>query len=144
MEPFAISVRGRGEWVVIHRCIGSGELKSNRAAGDDSPLLLLRLAVRPLAMPPFPLDLLAESNRRVGTRKPGRSVFDLRYANPRRVKWPGRAKNDTHERERAQRQRRNEARTHLTLLAFASRDSGGSQSRNETPGRLSATRGLRP
>jgi hypothetical protein len=59
MEPIAISVRGKGEWVIIHRCTGCGELKSNRAAGDDSPLLLLRLAVRPLAMPPFPLDLLA-------------------------------------------------------------------------------------
>jgi hypothetical protein len=40
MEPIAISVRGKGEWVVIHRCTGCGELKSNRAAGDDSPLLL--------------------------------------------------------------------------------------------------------
>ena len=59
MEPIAISVRGKGEWVIIHRCTGCGELKSNRAAADDSPLLLLRLAVRPLAMPPFPLDLLA-------------------------------------------------------------------------------------
>lgn len=60
MEPIAISVRGKGEWVIIHRCLGCGDLKSNRAAGDDSPLLLLRLAVRPLAMPPFPLDLLAQ------------------------------------------------------------------------------------
>jgi RNHCP domain len=52
-------VRGMAEWAVIHRCTGCGELKSNCAAGDDSPLLLVRLAVRPLAMPPFPLDLLA-------------------------------------------------------------------------------------
>jgi hypothetical protein len=59
MEPIAISVRGKGEWVIIHRCTGCGDLKANRAAGDDSPLLLLRLAVRPLALPPFPLDLLA-------------------------------------------------------------------------------------
>jgi hypothetical protein len=59
MEPIAISVRGKGEWVLIHRCTGCGELKSNRSAGDDSPLLLLRLAVRPLAMSPFPLDRLA-------------------------------------------------------------------------------------
>ena len=59
MEPIASSVRGKGEWVIIHRCTGCGDLKSNRTAGDDSPLLLLRLAVRPLALPPFPLDLLA-------------------------------------------------------------------------------------
>ena len=59
MEPIAISVRGRGEWVVIHRCTGCGELKANRSAGDDSPLLLLRLAVKPLALSPFPLEGLA-------------------------------------------------------------------------------------
>lgn len=58
MEPIAISVRKDGEWVLIHRCNGCGVLDSNRTAGDDSPLLLLRLAVRPLAMPPFPLDRL--------------------------------------------------------------------------------------
>jgi hypothetical protein len=50
----------QGEWVIIHRCTGCGELDSNRAAADDSPLLLLRLAVRPLALPPFPLDLLGQ------------------------------------------------------------------------------------
>lgn len=60
MEPIAISVRGKGEWVIIHRCTGCGSLKLNRAAGDDSPLLLLRVAVRPLALPPFPLDVLSQ------------------------------------------------------------------------------------
>lgn len=59
MEPIAISVRGRGEWVIVHRCAGCGELDANRSAGDDSPLLLLRLAVKPLALSPFPLDRLA-------------------------------------------------------------------------------------
>lgn len=59
MEPIAITVRGDGEWVLIHRCNGCGVLHGNRTAADDSPLLLVRLAVRPLAMPPFPLDRLA-------------------------------------------------------------------------------------
>ena len=59
MEPIAITVRGKGEWVLIHRCSGCGELHANRSAADDSPLLLLRLAVKPLALPPFPLDLLS-------------------------------------------------------------------------------------
>jgi RNHCP domain len=59
MEPIAISVRGQGEWIVIHRCIGCGVLHANRSAADDSPLLLLRLAVKPLALSPFPLDRLA-------------------------------------------------------------------------------------
>ena len=58
MEPIAITVRGDGEWVLIHKCLGCGELHLNRSAGDDSPLLLLRLAVRPLGNTPFPLEIL--------------------------------------------------------------------------------------
>ncbi len=58
MEPVAVMVRGDGEWVLIHRCSGCGTLHANRTAADDNPLLLLRVAVRPLAQPPFPLDRL--------------------------------------------------------------------------------------
>ena len=58
MEPIAITVRGDGEWVLIHRCLGCSQLRLNRTAGDDSPLLLLRLAVRPLGNTPFPLEVL--------------------------------------------------------------------------------------
>ena len=60
MEPIAVTVRGDGEWVLIHRCLACDELHLNRAAGDDNPLLLLRLAIRPLAKPPFPLELLRQ------------------------------------------------------------------------------------
>ena len=60
MEPIAITVRGDGEWVLIHQCKRCGELHSNRSAGDDNPLLLLRIAVKPLAMPPFPLERLSQ------------------------------------------------------------------------------------
>jgi hypothetical protein len=35
-------------------------VSSNRVAGDDNPLLLVRIAVKPLAQPPFPLDRLAQ------------------------------------------------------------------------------------
>ena len=59
MEPIAMTVRGDGEWVLIHRCGGCGVLHANRIAGDDNPLLLVRIAVRPLALPPFPLERLA-------------------------------------------------------------------------------------
>lgn len=59
MEPIAITVRKDGEWVLIHRCQGCGMLSSNRIAGDDNPLLLVRIAVKPLAQPPFPLDRLS-------------------------------------------------------------------------------------
>ncbi|MBB4660838.1 hypothetical protein BDZ31_000411 [Conexibacter arvalis] len=59
MEPIAVAVRGGGEWVLVHRCGGCGELDLNRIAGDDNPLLLTRLAVKPLAQPPFPLEWLS-------------------------------------------------------------------------------------
>ena len=60
MEPIAISVRGDGEWVLIHRCTGCGILHLNRTAGDDNTLLLLRLAVKPLAQPPFPIERMTQ------------------------------------------------------------------------------------
>jgi hypothetical protein len=58
MEPVAICVRSDGEWALIHRCTGCRTMHLNRVAGDDSPLMLMRLAVRPLAQPPFPLEWL--------------------------------------------------------------------------------------
>ncbi|MGW2397570.1 RNHCP domain-containing protein [Kitasatospora sp. NPDC001664] len=48
MEPLGLSVRPDGEWLIIHQCLSCGELSANRTAGDDNPLPLLRLAVRPL------------------------------------------------------------------------------------------------
>jgi hypothetical protein len=58
MEPMAVAVRGDGEWILIHRCTGCDALSANRSAGDDNPLLLVRVAIRPLAQPPFPLEIL--------------------------------------------------------------------------------------
>jgi hypothetical protein len=58
MEPIGISVRGDGEWALIHRCGACATVHVNRIAGDDNPLMLMRLAVRPLAQPPFPLEWL--------------------------------------------------------------------------------------
>lgn len=60
MEPIAVSVRGDGEWILIHRCTGCDALSANRTAGDDNPLLLVRTAVRPLVMTPFPLEVLGQ------------------------------------------------------------------------------------
>ena len=57
MEPIGIWVRPDGEWAVIHRCRSCGTLRTNRVAGDDSPWAMMSLAARPLAQPPFPLDL---------------------------------------------------------------------------------------
>jgi hypothetical protein len=60
MEAIAITVRGDGEWVLVHRCAGCDEIHLNRSAGDDNPLALLRLAVRPLAQPPFPIEWVGQ------------------------------------------------------------------------------------
>jgi len=58
MEPIGVSVRDDGEWALVHRCMACATVHVNRIAGDDNPLMLMRLAVRPLAQPPFPLELL--------------------------------------------------------------------------------------
>jgi len=55
MEPISVWVRKNGEWAIIHRCCDCGEISSNRIAADDNPTLLMSIAVKPLAMPPFPL-----------------------------------------------------------------------------------------
>lgn len=56
MEPIAISTQRDGEWSIVHRCKKCGDIKTNRVAGDDDTILLLCLALRPLANLPFPLD----------------------------------------------------------------------------------------
>ena len=63
MEPISICVRADGEWALVHRCGGCGEVHVNRIAGDDNPLALMHLAVRPLARPPFPLEWLLTTER---------------------------------------------------------------------------------
>ncbi|HEY3375949.1 MAG TPA: ribosome small subunit-dependent GTPase A [Armatimonadota bacterium] len=59
MEPVAVWARKGGEWALIHRCQACGVLRSNRIAADDNELLLMSLAVRPLAQPPFRLEVVA-------------------------------------------------------------------------------------
>jgi hypothetical protein len=54
MEPIAVTVRGEGRWVLIHRCMNCGRLRLNKTAGDDNVLLLMRLAALPLTMPFVP------------------------------------------------------------------------------------------
>jgi len=61
MEPITVWVRKGGEWAIIHRCRICGVLSSNRIAADDNDLLLMSLAVKPLANPPIPLDRLAST-----------------------------------------------------------------------------------
>ncbi|GAA1694494.1 RNHCP domain-containing protein [Glycomyces endophyticus] len=58
MSPIAIAVLRTGDWMLIHRCVRCDELTSNPVCGDDNQLILMRMAVRPLAQPPFPLEAL--------------------------------------------------------------------------------------
>ncbi|MEU5402280.1 RNHCP domain-containing protein [Streptomyces sp. NPDC005963] len=60
MTPISIAVLRNGDWMVIHRCTRCDELTSSAICTDDNQLILMRMAVRPLAQPPFPLELFAE------------------------------------------------------------------------------------
>lgn len=55
MEPIAVWVRPDGEWSLVHRCGSCRVTKVNRIAGDDNDLVLMSIAARPMAAPPFPL-----------------------------------------------------------------------------------------
>ena len=58
MEPIAITVRNDGEWVLIHRCRGCGELLEPHGRGRQ-PAAARAPRGEALAQPPFPLDRLA-------------------------------------------------------------------------------------
>ena len=58
MDAIGVWVRKDGEWAIIHRCRVCGALSSNRIAADDNPMVLMSIAVKPLARPPFPLGQL--------------------------------------------------------------------------------------
>jgi ribosome biogenesis GTPase len=56
MEPITVWVKPNGEWALVHRCRECGALRANRIAGDDNEVILLSLALKPLARPAFPLE----------------------------------------------------------------------------------------
>ncbi|MEU0543608.1 RNHCP domain-containing protein [Nocardia sp. NPDC005978] len=60
MSPLSIAVSRTGEWALVHRCTRCRELALHPVCGDDNQLILMRLAVRPLAEPPFPLEVFGE------------------------------------------------------------------------------------
>ncbi|WP_280417717.1 RNHCP domain-containing protein [Nocardia carnea] len=63
-HPIAVAVLRDGEWVLIQRCTGCGRLQAASIAEDDNQLLLVRIAVKPLAQPPFPFEHLAQLHTR--------------------------------------------------------------------------------
>ncbi|NLU68006.1 RNHCP domain-containing protein [Streptomyces sp. HNM0574] len=60
MTPISVAVLRGGDWALVHRCARCHELTSHPVCGDDNQLLLMRLAVRPLAQPPFPLEAFGD------------------------------------------------------------------------------------
>jgi hypothetical protein len=62
MEPIAVTVREEGEWALVHRCGGCATVHLNRIAGDDNPHALMKIAVRPLEQPPFPLEWMTDES----------------------------------------------------------------------------------
>ncbi|WP_432064531.1 RNHCP domain-containing protein [Streptomyces sp. C10-9-1] len=56
--PIAVAVLDSGERITVHRCLRCDALASHPVHPDDNRLVLLRTAVRPLADPPFPLEVL--------------------------------------------------------------------------------------
>lgn len=66
MEAIGVWVRKGGEWAIIHRCKRCGRLSSNRCAADDNPMKLMSIALRPVTMPPFPLERIEELTSLMG------------------------------------------------------------------------------
>lgn len=58
MAALSVTVRGDGEWLIIHSCQSCGGLSANRIAGDDNALALLRIAMRPLSDARLPVNAL--------------------------------------------------------------------------------------
>ena len=66
MDPIGVWVRKNGEWAIIHRCRRCGKLSSNRVAADDNPMKLMSIALKPLTLPPFPLERIQELTALMG------------------------------------------------------------------------------
>lgn len=60
LEPVSIWVRSQTQWEVIGRCRRCGEMHATPVAKADNPIVLLSIASKPLAMPPFPLEKLEQ------------------------------------------------------------------------------------
>ncbi|WP_327086499.1 RNHCP domain-containing protein [Nonomuraea sp. NBC_01738] len=58
MTLISVALSDQGGWVLVHRCDACGRLTCAPAQPDDNRFVLVRVAVRPLASPPFPLEEL--------------------------------------------------------------------------------------
>ena len=62
LEMAACDSRYDGQTAPHHhaRCRRCGALSSNRVAADDNPMKLMSIAMKPVALPPFPLEKIEE------------------------------------------------------------------------------------
>ncbi len=65
-EPVGIWVIDDSRWEIIQRCAWCGAMKSTPLHGDDNPLVVLSVASKPLANPPFPVEKTEELTRIMG------------------------------------------------------------------------------
>ncbi len=66
LTPISVWVQPDGAWEIIGRCSLCGELASTPATTEDNPALLLSIAHRPLAYPPFPIEKIEEMTTAMG------------------------------------------------------------------------------
>ena len=66
LQPISVWVRDDDTWSIVGRCSICGELQSYDVNEDDNPLVLLSIASKPLAMPPFPIEKTEELTRLMG------------------------------------------------------------------------------
>ncbi|MCA9859303.1 MAG: RNHCP domain-containing protein [Thermomicrobiales bacterium] len=57
MKPVGTAFRRNGEQVIVHECLGCGDVRYCRAAADDHPLVCMRL-------PPMELPVRAQAEAR--------------------------------------------------------------------------------
>ena len=64
--PVSVWVKPDDSWEIIRRCSLCGELASTPMSEDDSPIKLLSLAMKPLSVPPFPIEKMEEMTAMTG------------------------------------------------------------------------------
>ena len=55
LEPVSVWIRDNGSWEILQRCRSCGKILSSPTQNGDNYTLLLSIAMKPLASPPFPL-----------------------------------------------------------------------------------------
>lgn len=68
LKPISIIVEEDDSWTMVQRCSLCGELRQSPVLPEDNPVMLLSVASKPLANPPFPLERLAQMQELAGVQ----------------------------------------------------------------------------